>query len=107
RRYQTAAAFAEDLRRFRSHETILARPAGPGLRVRRWAQRNPRVAISLVAAFLTLGAALAIALVFLEKLRAEGQIRAALLRKEEGQRLAFQSSTVLQENPGQALLLAI
>ncbi|MCB9833148.1 MAG: protein kinase [Planctomycetes bacterium] len=45
RRYQTALDLAEDLRRVRRLEPILARPAGPLLRLGRWVQRNPRVAV--------------------------------------------------------------
>ena len=41
RRYQTALDFAEDLRRVRQREPIVARPVGPIVRLRRWAQRNP------------------------------------------------------------------
>jgi serine/threonine protein kinase len=44
RRYPTAAAMADDLERFRSGRTILARPVGPIGRLTRWAVRNPRVA---------------------------------------------------------------
>jgi WD40 repeat protein/serine/threonine protein kinase len=69
RRYQTALAFAEDLRRYREHETILARPAGPGLRLRRWTQRNPVIAVSLIAVFLILTSGLGISLILLERVR--------------------------------------
>ena len=41
RRYATALAMAEDLRRVREHEPILARPMGALLRLRRWQQRHP------------------------------------------------------------------
>jgi formylglycine-generating enzyme required for sulfatase activity/serine/threonine protein kinase len=44
RRYQSAAEFADDLRRVLAHEPILARPAGPLLRISRWTQRDPAVA---------------------------------------------------------------
>ena len=54
RRYQSALAFAEDLRRVREHEPILARPAGAWLRLRRWAQRNPGLAVGVGVAFLAL-----------------------------------------------------
>jgi WD40 repeat protein/tRNA A-37 threonylcarbamoyl transferase component Bud32 len=107
RRYQTALAFGEDLRRFRERETILARPAGPGLRFRRWTQRNPVIAVSLAAVFLILATALGVSVALLEQVRNESEFRAAALRREEAVRLAFQSSAVLSENPGQALLLAI
>ena len=44
RRYQSALEFAEDLRRVREREPIRARPAGLGLRLLRWSQRNPVLA---------------------------------------------------------------
>jgi len=51
RRYQTALDFAEDLRRVRMHEPIKAKPVGPVLRLRRWTQRNPALAIAIGALF--------------------------------------------------------
>lgn len=48
RRYATAQALAEDLRRFRANEVILARPAGSIERLWRWRRRNP-VAANLAA----------------------------------------------------------
>lgn len=56
RRYQTAAAFAEDLRRARSLEPIRAEPASTARRLRRWAQRNP----GLVGVLVLLSSALTI-----------------------------------------------
>jgi len=47
-RYTSALAMAEDLERWLRQETILARPAGTGLRLRRWVRRNP-VGASLIA----------------------------------------------------------
>ncbi|MCC6670287.1 MAG: serine/threonine protein kinase [Planctomycetes bacterium] len=60
RRYQTALDLAEDLRRLRQREPIVARAAGPLLRGWRFAQRRPAVAVLLVAlaASLATGAAL-------------------------------------------------
>ncbi len=52
RRYQTAQDLAEDLRRVRQFEPIRARPAGPLLRLRRWAQRKPALAASLAIALI-------------------------------------------------------
>jgi WD40 repeat protein len=49
RRYATAAALAEDLRRFRAGEPINARPIGTLERAWRWCNRNPAVA-GLIAA---------------------------------------------------------
>ncbi len=45
RRYQTADALAEDLRRFRDDEPILARRATALERTARWSRRNPGVAV--------------------------------------------------------------
>ena len=50
RRYQTAEDLAEDLRRWRAHEPIRARPAGRVERLARWVQRKPALAASLAAA---------------------------------------------------------
>jgi len=53
RRYDSAGAFADDLRRFLRGDAILARPAGPLERLWHWRRRNP-VAAGLLAA-VTLG----------------------------------------------------
>ncbi len=59
RRYPTAAAFADDLERWRAGRPIDARPVGPLGRVVRWARRNPAAAalgvvlvVALIAALL-------------------------------------------------------
>jgi serine/threonine-protein kinase len=43
-RYQTAAALAEDLRRFLRGQPVRARPVGPLGRLRRWCRRQPMAA---------------------------------------------------------------
>lgn len=52
RRYASAGALAADLGRFLSGEPILARPAGPGERLVKWAKRRP--AIATLAGIITL-----------------------------------------------------
>jgi WD40 repeat protein/tetratricopeptide (TPR) repeat protein/serine/threonine protein kinase len=44
KRYGTAQALAEDLRRFLDDQPIVARPAGKGERLWRWCRRNPVIA---------------------------------------------------------------
>jgi hypothetical protein len=48
KRYASAAALAEELRRFQNGETITARPAGMVERARKWAKRRPAAAALLV-----------------------------------------------------------
>src|SRR5262249_2725001 len=52
-RYQTAAALAEDLRRFLDDRVIVARRAGLAEQAWRWCRRNPTMA-ALVVTLLTL-----------------------------------------------------
>jgi serine/threonine protein kinase/formylglycine-generating enzyme required for sulfatase activity len=65
RRYATALDLAEELRRVRAYEPVVARPAGPLTKLRRFAQRNPALAAALVGLFAILVAGLATTLVLL------------------------------------------
>ncbi|MCA9321028.1 MAG: serine/threonine protein kinase, partial [Planctomycetes bacterium] len=53
-RYPTALDMAEDLRRYREHKPIVARPVGPITRTWRWAQRKPATAGLLATVFVAL-----------------------------------------------------
>ena len=64
RRYPDVLALAEDLRKFRAGETILARPVSDAERLWRWCLRNPRVAslsaaVALLLLIVTAGSAIA------------------------------------------------
>jgi serine/threonine protein kinase len=50
RRYQTAGAMAEDLRRYVNRFAIAARRPGPVTRLRKWLRRNPALAASIACA---------------------------------------------------------
>jgi WD40 repeat protein/tetratricopeptide (TPR) repeat protein len=52
RRYDSAAALADDLERWLRHEPILARPSTTRERMAKWARRQPAVAALLAAVFL-------------------------------------------------------
>jgi tetratricopeptide (TPR) repeat protein len=56
RRYATALDLADDLRRFRMDEAVLARHPDPMLRFGRWCKRHPAVAASFAGALLVLAA---------------------------------------------------
>ena len=71
RRYATAAALADDLERFLDHRPIVARRAGVGLRIRRWARRNPAATVAM----LLLSALLAVTVAF--SVRTSGLVREA------------------------------
>jgi WD40 repeat protein/serine/threonine protein kinase len=83
RRYPTAAALGEDLRRFLAGEPVGARPVGSAARWWRWCRRNPAPA---AAAGLGLLAFLAVIVLLVGYLFAREQSRAAeALRREKEQ----------------------
>src|SRR5262249_34138568 len=98
RRYQTARALSDDLKRFVDDKPIHARQASSAERLWRWCRRNPVVA-SLSAAILTLLVALAIgstivAVRFEHMAQQESQLRAG----ESHQRLLADQARIKAED---------
>jgi serine/threonine protein kinase len=88
RRYQTALEFAEDLRRVRIFEPIRARPAGPLLRLLRWTQRNPALAVTIAGfALLLLVTTALLSYGLSETERAQAESRARELETAQAARL--------------------
>ncbi len=110
RRYASADALAEDLRRWHAGEPIAARPVGKAARAWMWCRRNPVVAgaAGLVAASLMLVAVLALLyadrqtrLATSESLRADEQTRHA---REQAQAAASLKEALSQSNRRLAIL---
>jgi WD40 repeat protein len=87
KRYRSAAALAEDLRRFLNGEAILARPAGKIEKCRRWCQRNPFLAaVSGLAAAALLAVAVGSVFVAVQENRHARDLGGALKAAEENRR---------------------
>jgi serine/threonine protein kinase/WD40 repeat protein/tetratricopeptide (TPR) repeat protein len=79
RRYRSAQALAEDLRRYLDGRPVLARPTGSWGRAWRWAKRNPSfTALIACLAGLLLISALGATALSIWAMRAEGQTREKL-----------------------------
>ena len=96
RRYPSAAALAEDLRRFRDGEPILARPVGGIERGVKWVRRNPVVTGAAVAVVLALTAGTTVS--YLKYLDAEEQRSIAEGRRQD----ADQQKTIALDQEKQA-----
>ena len=87
RRYPDAFALAEDLRRFRAGETILARPVSATERLWRWCLRNRRVAaLSAAVALLLVTVAAGSATAAVRSRRPPGRPTLADERRQEAER---------------------
>mgnify|MGYP002401453477 CR=1 FL=1 len=89
KRYASAAAFAEDLRRLLERRPVAARRPSLALRLRRWAQREPTLAIASASAVLVFGVAPS---VLLWREKRHGAVLAESLANEE------RASTSLRES---------
>lgn len=80
RRYQSARELADEFARVRRREPIRARPASAAHKLKRWAQRNRRLAASLATLAVVLVAALATTSWLLSRTREALSRRDALVR---------------------------
>jgi serine/threonine protein kinase/formylglycine-generating enzyme required for sulfatase activity len=105
RRYQTAEALAEDLRRHREGRPVLVRPAGPVLRLRRWAGRHRALAAALAALLVTLSAGLGTSLALLGRTRSaleDRQTSLDNLKAEQERRQIAYDEVRLRDLPREA-----
>jgi WD40 repeat protein len=107
RRYASAAALADDLRRFLAGEPIQARPAGAAERVAKWVRRRPAVAALLGAVVLSTAAGFALVTWQWREAVAQRDAKEAALARADSMRLAAQSEIVRSSDPTLALLLAV
>jgi serine/threonine protein kinase len=111
KRYPSAAALAEDLRRYGAHEAILARPVSSSERLWRWCRRNPRLAvavaaISLLLVVVSIGSTWAALTINQERNQKELERLAAVKAREEADRarqLAQQNEAVAADQADLAL----
>jgi WD40 repeat protein len=94
-RYDSAAALAEDLRRWLAGEPIAARPVGQGERAAKWVKRNPLVAALLALVVLSVvGGASGI---FVKYLDAKEQEAIARRRAKETEEALIDRDVALQQ----------
>jgi serine/threonine protein kinase/WD40 repeat protein len=105
RRYVSAAALAEDLRRYRAGEAILAQPAGWLERCRLWCRRNPARAFLAASLVLSLLALLGAGIwgylsqaAALQEGQAREQAQAAAIREAEARQQDQHLLAIVQSN---------
>ena len=95
RRYPSAAALADDLRRYLVGEPVVARPVGPISRAGKWARRHPAVAVLLAAVVLVTG--LALGLVLWQWSRAEAKADDEIRARQDAQEKERQAKDARRE----------
>ena len=111
KRYASAQALAEDLRRHAAGESILARPVGSAERLWRWCRRSPRTAAAVAAVALLLlivsvGSTWAALTIRQERNQKEVERQAAVAAREEAdsaRKLAQQNERIAAEQADLAL----
>ncbi len=110
KRYSSAEALAEDLRRFRAGEPVLARPAGRAERAVKWAKRRPAAAALVAVSGLAAVALLGGGAWFTARLAAErdaaDRARAAESLEKEKALAAKQAALVAEQAKDEQLRLA-
>jgi tetratricopeptide (TPR) repeat protein len=101
KRYASAQALAEDLRRHAAGEPILARPVGSAERLGRWCRRYPRTAaavaaVALLLLLVSIGSTWAALTIRQERNQKEVERQAAVAAREE----ADGARTLAQQNEG-------
>ena len=96
RRYRTALDLAEDLRRVRENEPILARRAGIPERLIRWTQRNPVPTFAFAAIAVVLGAGRAVTGILLRD--AENALSQARVERDLKGRALAQAESAARVN---------
>jgi len=86
-RYASAAALADDLRRYLAHEPVRARPASLARQLRLFARRRAGIVASVAAFLMALVAGTAVSVKF--ALRAEGQRREAVRARDVARRKTY------------------
>jgi WD40 repeat protein len=107
RRYESAAALADDLERWRTGLPILARPSGTLHRAWKWTRRNPMTAALSAIAVLSLSIATVISTFSAARLAVTARSLARAERSSRGLYLAAESELTRPFNPGLALALAV
>jgi len=99
-RYQTAAALAEDLRRFGEGRPVMARPVGPMERLWRWCKRNPALAGASGLAILALLATITVLLCFVVY---QGEAARQLRHEKDQTEAALQQASAQKDRAETAL----
>ena len=95
RRYRSAGALADELRRIREYRPIKARPPTASVRVERWIQRNPIITSFTLTLLLVLGVALTVSLLLLKRMNTEKNLKDQALI--EARRHLIEKEAVLGE----------